>query len=143
MQDPERSITVRVTEGMSRYIERRPFLKRAVRGVFVLAAAGALRELRPTDAFAEVGDVCPAQGIYGNRVSPYCDEGPNPIDCTTGVAFLQCPSGCSVCTTGTCTCPWASGWWQADHNCFVCLDCKCGASCDDVCVCRHPVCPPV
>lgn len=143
MLRPSRPLNEQIEEGFGRFIERRPLIKKVLRGVFVLATAGALRQMTARKALAEhcghycvaTQGCCPSQGFL-------C---PNPDDWTQ-----ICPTSCKVCTlSDNCPnvtmgwpapqgCPYPNGWWISGVDINVaCYDCRCPEAfkCEHVCVC--------
>jgi hypothetical protein len=119
-----------VSESVARTLNRRKFLTRSTKGLFVTVAAVTLAQWTAIkDAFAIT---CDCNWAYGN----HCNNCPG----------IFCPSGCSICTTSSgCggVCNYDNGYWTScsgfgtcHHGYRICTDCKCGGcGRSQVCTC--------
>lgn len=130
-------------ESLARAVDRRAFLRRALR----VAMAGAIG--------TAVGSFDLARTYANNLNCKACDYppfGPGGVSCSTlgygCPAQGGCPSGCKVCTSsGSCSseCGYSDGnWWvfecgPNEMGAKQCYDCQCPSSstgCNGLCGCR-------
>lgn len=133
--------TIRMAlEGLARNIDRRSFLRRAMRVGFASAVAAAAGSL------GMVGQVLAVCGACTFPFGRSC--GSLGYGCPGAGG---CPSGCQICQTAQCPtyCGYASGWWYScgcgtcGLGCHKCYDCTCPAGaqgCNGACGCRSTQC---